>query len=193
MRADRLYPIALMVWFFAAWALADSGRLAVLEPPTPQLIALALAGLLLLNSVALPGFRGWLATLPLRRLIAVHVFRFVGVYFLVLYGRGQLPYDFAVKGGWGDIATATGAVLLLVVPGLVARRGVVLAWNAFGLVDIVFVVLTATRLGLADPSSMRALLRLPLALLPTFYVPLVVATHVWIFWRAWGNAPAGPR
>jgi hypothetical protein len=183
MRADRLYPITLMVWFFAAYALADSGRLAVLEPPAPQVIALVLTVLLLANSVALPGFRGWLARLDLRRLIAVHVFRFVGVYFLVLHGRGQLPYDFAVKGGWGDVATATGAVLLLLVPGLVERRGIVLAWSVFGLVDIAFVVLTATRLGLADPSSMRALLRLPLALLPIFYVPLVVATHVWILWR----------
>ena len=193
MRADRLYPITLMVWFFAAYALADSGRLAVLEPPAPQVIALVLTALLLVNSVVLPGFRAWLARLDLRRLIAVHVLRFVGIYFLVLHGRGQLPYDFAVKGGWGDIATATGAVLLLLVPGLVERRWAVLAWNVFGFVDIAFVVATATRLGLADPSSMRALLRLPLALLPVFYVPLVVATHLWIFWRLSASRPAAPR
>ena len=183
MRADRFYSIALIVWFFAAYALGDSGRLAVLEPPAPQVIIGGLTALLLVNSVALPGFRRWLADLDLRRLIAVHLGRFVGIYFLVLHGRGQLPYDFAVKGGWGDIAIATGAVALLVVPGLVAHRGVVLAWNVLGLLDILFVVATASRLAAADPSSMRALLRLPLSLLPTFLVPLVLATHVWIFWR----------
>lgn len=189
MRSDRLYPFALMGWFFAAYLLGDSGRLALLESPAPQAILLGLTALLLMNSVALPGFRAWLAALDLRRLVALHLGRFIGIYFLILHGRGQLPYDFAVKGGWGDIAVAVGAVALLVVPGLIARRGVVLAWNAVGLADILFVVATAARLAAADPSSMRALLRLPLSLLPTFYVPLVIATHVWIFWRVW-RAPA---
>ena len=183
MRADRLYPIALIVWFFAAFALGDSGRLTVLEPPAPQVILLGLTALLLANGIALPGFRRWLATLDLRSLVAVHLTRFVGLYLLVLYDRGQLPYDFAVKGGLGDIAVALGALALLGIPGLIARRGVVLAWNALGLFDILFVVATAARLGNADPSSMRALLRLPLSLLPTFLVPLIIATHVWIFWR----------
>jgi hypothetical protein len=188
-RADRLYPIVSIVWFFAAWALGDSGRLAVLEPPAPQVIIAGLTALLLVNSVVLPGFRGWLAGLDVRRLIAVHCTRFVGIYFLVLHGRGQLPYDVAVKGCWGDIAVATGAVALLTVPGLAARRGVVLAWNACGLLDILFVVATAARLAAADPSSMRALLYLPLSLLPTVLVPSLIATHVWLFWRL----SAGPR
>jgi len=182
-RADRLYPIVLIVWFFAAYALGDSGRLAVLEPPAPQVIIAGLTALLLANSVALPGFRGWLASLDVRRLVAVHCTRFVGIYFLLLYGRGQLPYDFAVKGGWGDIAVAIGATALVAVPGLVARRGLVLAWNVLGLLDILFVGATAARLAAADPSSMRGLLHLPLSLLPTFLVPLIIATHVWLFWR----------
>src|SRR5256885_15852628 len=42
------------------------------------------------------------------------LFRSVGVYFLVLYGRGELPFDFAVPGGWGDIAVATLALGLIV-------------------------------------------------------------------------------
>ena len=91
------------------------------------------------------------------------------------------------------MSRTTGAVLLLIVPGLVGRRGLVLAWNVFGMVDIVLVVATGARLGLADPSSMRSLLRLPLALLPTFYVPLVVATHVWIFQRVIGSRSVTPR
>jgi len=47
-----------------------------------------------------------------------------------------------------------------------------------GLADILFVVVTAARLGVADPESMAALLRLPLSLLPTFLVPLIIASHV---------------
>jgi len=47
-----------------------------------------------------------------------------------------------------------------------------------GLADILFVVVTAARLGVADPESMAALLQLPLSLLPTFLVPLIIASHV---------------
>lgn len=185
MSSSLFYSGVLAFWFAAAYVLGESGSLAALEPPAPQTILLGLTTLLLVNSAVLPGFRGWLASLDLRRLVAVHLGRFVGIYFLILHGRGQLPYDFAVKGGWGDIVVAIGAVVLLAVPGLIARRGVLLAWNVVGLADILFVVATAARSAAADPSSMRALLRLPLSLLPTFYVPLVIATHVWIFWRLW--------
>jgi hypothetical protein len=51
------------------------------------------------------------------------------------------------------------------------------------LIDILFVVATASRLARADPDSMNALLRLPLSLLPTFLVPLLIADHVVMFWR----------
>jgi hypothetical protein len=61
-----------------------------------------------------------------------------------------------------------------------SRRRAYLVWNLLRLADILFVVATAARLGLADPDSMRTLLRLPLSLLPTFLVPLVIASHVLI-------------
>jgi hypothetical protein len=56
-------------------------------------------------------------------------------------------------------------------------------WNALGLIDILFVVAAASRLAMADPDSMNALLRLPLSLLVTFLVPLIIASHVVMLWR----------
>ena len=139
---------------------------------------------LLLAGALVPGFRGWLAGLNLRQIVALHLTRFVGIYFLILYARGELPYAFAVPGGWGDIAIATGALaLVLLVPDLAAHRTWVLTWNLLGFIDIVYVVVTAARLVFANPDSMSALLRLPLSLLPTFLVPLIIASHVFLFWR----------
>ena len=114
----------------------------------------------------------------------LHVTRFVGFYFLALYRRGELPYAFAVPGGYGDIAVAILALLVVFLPLDPARRTRFLTiWNVIGLTDIMLVVATAIRLNLADASQMRTLLHLPLSLQPTFLVPLIIATHVMIFAR----------
>ncbi|MBI3885606.1 MAG: hypothetical protein HY302_07745 [Opitutae bacterium] len=63
------------------------------------------------------------------------------------------------------------------------RRRAITIWNVIGFVDILLVVGTAARLGLADPAQMRALTYLPLSLLPTFLVPLIIATHVILYAR----------
>ena len=183
-------PSVLIVWFVAATAAGAAGLLADLTPPRPQVI---LIGLTLLTIAALwrvgPVHR-WATRVDVRLLVAFHVTRFVGVYFLVLYGRGELPYEFAVIGGWGDIIVAVLAIALLVLgPPDGWRRTAYLAWNAVGLVDILFVVATATRLALVDPASLAPMLRFPLSLLITFVVPIVIGTHVWLFHRLRKAAP----
>lgn len=122
--------------------------------------------------------------LDLRALVALHITRFVGFYFLFLYHRGELPYAFAVPGGWGDIIVAILALLVCVLPIKEALRSrAITAWNVIGFVDIALVVVTAARLGLENRFQMRALTYLPLSLLPTFLVPLIIATHVIIHLR----------
>jgi hypothetical protein len=187
---SRLYPVLGLCWLLGAIGISASGLLAGLRPPIPQLILLGLTVGLIAAGTTVPGFRLWLAGLNLRQIVALHILRFVGIYFLVLHGRGELPYAFAVPGGWGDILVATGAlILVLLVPDLLRRRPWLLAWNLFGLLDILYVVATAARLGFADPQSMQALLRLPLSLLPTFLVPLIIASHVYLFGRLRSERP----
>lgn len=155
-----------------------------MQPPAPQAVIIGLVAAQVLLYRRVRGLREWVDGLGLRTVMAVHLTRFVGIYFLVLYSRGELPYAFAVPDGWGDIITAAGAAVLM---GLTAdaatRRPLILAWNVWGVLDILMVVVTATRLFLADPSSMAALLRLPLSLLPTFLVPLIIANHILVFHR----------
>jgi hypothetical protein len=151
-----------------------------------MLLVLLTVGLIVAGMIV-PSFRTWLALVDLRSVIAIHLTRFIGIYFLVLYSRGLLPFDFAVLGGWGDIVVAATALLWLVVVREPAHhRPLLLLWNLCGLIDIVFVVITASRMGEADPASMGPLRTLPLSLLPTFLVPLIIGSHVLIFWRPRG-------
>jgi hypothetical protein len=187
----RPYLVVALVWLVVALVLGASGRLLRLRSPEPQLVLGGLTVAVIAAALTLNGFRSWIFSLGYRQIVALHLTRFVGVYFLVLYRRGELPHDFAVYGGWGDIIVAALAlILVLLVTRLEARTGLVALWNAVGLVDLLFVVATATRLMLADPYSMSALLRLPLSLLPTFLVPLLLASHVILFWRLWVERPS---
>lgn len=179
------YIVVGLAWLLVALVLGAAGQVARWRPPVPQIVLVGLTALVLLAFVARPRFRGWLRALDLRWLVALHLTRFVGIYFLVVYYRDRaLPRAFAVPGGWGDIIVATLALCLLVAGGrLEPRRLLVGLWNTLGLIDILFVVATATRLAVADPDSLNPLLRLPLSLLPTFLVPLIIACHVVVYWR----------
>ena len=177
--------IILLIWCVSAVLLGASGVIASLHPPVPQVILFGLVALLLIAYGFSSKFRLWISSVPLAWLVSVHLVRFVGFYFLWLYEHRQLPFAFAVLGGWGDIVVASLALVLLVLrPG---SRAIYHVWNTLGLADILFVVSTATRLALADPASMAALLRFPLSLLPTFIVPLIIFTHVVIFLRLKGE------
>ena len=179
-----LVPCLLGAWFLAALGVGGAGALVDLRPPWPQAILVSLTLATLLSLYRIGPIRSWAIHVDPRRLVAFHLTRFVGIYFLVLYSRGELPYEFAVIGGWGDIIVAAAAIpLMLTGPLTSGRRRLYLIWNVVGLVDILFVVATATRMALADPASMAPLLRLPLSLLITFVVPVVIATHVWLFRR----------
>jgi hypothetical protein len=181
----RTVLLTTVAWLLVACGVSAAGLLRAARPPLPQVLIVVLTAAVLVVFWMPSPFRRWALSVDLRVIVLVHLSRFVGIYFLVLYARGELPYAFAVPGGWGDIAVASTAGTICLFPrtGVGPPRGVTLAWNVFGLVDIVLVVATAARLWLADPDSMRALLRLPLGLLPTFLVPIIIATHVVIFAR----------
>lgn len=179
-------PVGLLFlgWFVVAAILTVRGTLAALNPPGPQAVIAGLTALLLAAGAFWPGFRSWRAGINLRQLVALHITRLVGIWFLVLAGRGALPSSWAVPAGWGDIAVATLALgIVLLVPDLTARRGVVLAWNLLGLADLLFVIGSASRLAFADPDALRGLFAFPTGLIPVFLVPLLLASHVWLFAR----------
>jgi hypothetical protein len=138
-------------------------------------------------------FKAWCLGIDLKVFMLFNLVRFVGIYFLILYSGGRLPYDFAVPGGWGDIVTAAFALVLILFVPASNKTGwsIYFLWNLLGLIDILFVAATAGRLAMAAPESMGELLKLPLSLLPTFIVPIIIYIHLVIFLRLYNSKKKG--
>lgn len=187
MKPGTKLALLLAAWAAAAALFAAAGAFASLPRFGPPVL---IGGLTIAFTLAALG-RGSIGTalrsLGLRGLLALHLGRFVGFAFLWLEARGKLPSEFAERAGWGDIAAALGALLLLFSP----RRGWVAAWAVFGVLDLAVAVGTAGWLNVVRPGSMAAIGQLPLALIPLFAVPVLAATgFLALFWDDPGRAQA---
>lgn len=179
--ANRLAPALILLWGAAAAVAVEFGVLVRVDFPPPVFVGVGVL-FMLLCAVVVPGFAAWMKTVDIRVILAFHLVRFVGFYFLWLAGEGRLDPFFAEAAGIGDIITAVGACGLLLLPD--ARLGRwLLIWNIVGLVDILLVVANAVRVVLANPAGLAEFFILPLGLLPTFIVPLVIVSHLVVFLR----------
>ena len=178
--------VGVVLWLAVSIVVGASGLPTHLRQPMPQVLIFTLTLAVLVSVVTIARFRTWVMTVDVRAHVLIHLSRLLaGGYFLVLYQRGELPWVFAVPGGIGDMIVAVLAVIVLAAP----RRSLLFAWNVIGFVDILMVVAAAVRSARADPPSMAALLQLPLVVLPTFLVPIIIATHVIIFVRLARRSP----
>jgi len=180
---NQIVGAILGAWLCFALAVGVAGSFRNASAPMVALTVWGLAALVLLAGWKISFIRNWVAIVDLRAVIALHLIRFVGIYFLILGARGRLPLGFARPAGVGDIVIASAAVVLLAAPQLRSWQKLLRIWNFIGFIDIVFVAFSALRFGLQDWQSMAALRTLPLILLPTFLVPLIIASHVLIFVR----------
>ena len=190
MTAALLLRALFWLWFLAALAAGHFLLLQRLPPAAIPVVIFGLVAVLLSALFRIAALRAWIMTLDLRALVLVHLTRFVGIYFLVLHQRGELPYAFAVPAGIGDIAVAVMALPVAFAPLEEGpRRRVLVIWNTVGLVDILLVIVSAARINLTTPGELRALTHLPLSLLPTFLVPLIIVTHVILYVRTKRGQP----
>lgn len=195
MSSSRVGAI-VVVWFLLAAALAARGAFVSLRPPAPQVMIAALAIAAWLATRSLAWLRTWTDAVDPRALVLPHLLRAVAAAgFLQAAARGELPAGFALPAAWGDLAVAVLAALLLCAGPIRSRQHARAwqAWNVLGLIDIVLVVTNAARFGIAQPAAMAPMLRLPLALLPSFLVPIVFVTHALLLGRLSAAARSASR
>lgn len=180
--------IFFWAWFAAAVAAGHWALLQRLPPAAVPALILALAAALTSGALRIPALRAWLETIDVRSLVLLHVSRLVGAYFLFLLQRGELPRAFALPGGLGEIVVGVMALPVVFAPlNDHDRQRAIRIWNVVGLIDILLVVFTITRLNLTMPWQLRPLTELPLSLYPTFLMPLLIATHVILLLRTSGE------
>ena len=190
--------LVVFIWLSVAFVVGATGALRHSPVPPPALaIGLTLAALLLVRVSR--GARDAVHRLGPGPLVFFHLVRIAaGAYFLVLGSRGVLPREFSTPAGWGDIFVGVSALWTLwrCLPVRSSwQRTALLAWNIVGLLDILSVLANAVRLYVRNPSFVEPFMALPLAILPTFVVPIVIVSHVLLFsWvrPAFAKAPAGP-
>ena len=178
----------LSAWFLVAAALGLAG--AFRSPVLPVGVAVGLAALLPVILGAGPILRTLGHGIPLTTLVAVHTGRLLGAAFLLLYAAGRLPYSFAHSAGWGDIAVG---VLAIPVAWAIRRqvrgwRWITAAWNTLGMADLLAALIigvgsapgSLVRFNFEAPGS-GAIVAFPWVLVPAFFVPVFLLTHVAVF------------
>ena len=157
---------------------------------TPLIPVFALASLLVTAAALLLSreVRDAVRTASLPAIVGLQFYRALGAVFVILYAMGQLPGHFALPAGWGDVFVGLTAPLVALALSRRARgaRTLALAWNTFGLLDLVVAVgmgtgylapLLAPELGARVP-PVAGMGVFPLVLIPTFLVPLSFILHL---------------
>lgn len=175
-RTSAVLVAALFIWPLAVVVASSSGWLGSISPLAPPPIAALTMLIPALCYWFIPSVRMYLSRVGIRRLTAVHIFRIAAVPLFFWYGsRGLLPRSFVNAAGWGDLASG------------ILAFGVVLFWprpsgywtaHIFGMLDFVTAFAIAIQLTVANPQSMHAITRLPMALIPFFGVGFLGAIHL---------------
>jgi hypothetical protein len=174
-----LSAVVFAGWLAATGVIAAAGWYRIL-PWFPVAIAGYLAVLLALTR--LPMVRRALAAPGMTaRLMLPHSFRVVGVFFLFYLAFGHLPALFALPAGLGDIAAGIAAPVVVRRLSKSSGPRAAVWFNVFGIVDLMVGMtlgaLTAFPVLHVSPTS-AVITELPLALIPTFTVPLMMTLHL---------------
>jgi len=160
---------------FAAWLIGVALMAAAGFFPSTR-VPVALATTLAVGYVVLlsPTFRAVIAGIPQHWLIGIQTFRILGGVFLIRYFNGELPALFAVPAGVGDILTGILAPLVAYwwFVGKPYARSAAIAWNVFGMADLI----NAVALGALTGGGGGGIV-FPIVLIPIYAVPRSFLIH----------------
>jgi len=194
-RIAILTGAALAIWAIVASVLAYRGSFqpnGLENAPPVGIHLIVVLSVLFVSLASSTSLRRMLTRQP--SLIRLHLWRLVGIVFLILMSRDQVPALWALPAGIGDILVGVTApwVARDVDTPRGQRRATI--WNLFGLADLIVAVglgiMTSpgpTQVFRTVPTS-EFMTHFPMALVPTFLVPLAFTLHLVSLWQLRGRA-----
>ncbi|MFN0049711.1 MAG: hypothetical protein ACKVOU_11365 [Cytophagales bacterium] len=127
-------------------------------------------------------------------LVQLHIFRLIGIFFVLLAFHDALPRSFALIAGFGDIITAITSIF--VVKAIQNKKPYAkmctLIWNIFGTVDILFTAIAAnviTKISIdTGVMGVDSLAKFPFCIIPAFAPPTILFLHWAIFQKLKKNS-----
>ena len=194
-RIAAVSGVVLAAWAIVTTMLARGGAYRPPDPYSPPPIGITIVLVLLALAACLlgsPSLRRLLTNQ--KHLILLNLWRLVGAVFLMLMANGQMPALWALPAGIGDVIV--GAAAPWIARGVETAQGRrrAVAFNLLGMLDLVVAVGLGTmtspgplQVFHTTPTSEMAT-RFPLALVPTFLVPLAWTLHVVSLWQLVGGS-----
>lgn len=127
--------------------------------------------------------------------VQLHIFRLIGVFFILLALHNALPKPFAFIAGLGDMITAITSIF--VANAIKNKKSYALKltyyWNIFGTVDILFTAIAAnvlTKISIdSGAMGVDTLAIFPFCIIPAFAPPIILFLHFSIFKKLKQIAP----
>ncbi len=132
-------------------------------------------------------YKAIVAHSPLENLVAIHLFRLLGIFFVLLAVHDALPKPFAFIAGFGDMLTAVSSIF--VAKAIKHKKSyaktLTWCWNIFGTIDILFTAIAAnvlTKLSMDNGvMGVDTLAMFPFCIIPAFAPPAILFLHWAVF------------
>jgi len=203
-RVSTVGVLAVLGLLFGLWyALAARlGELGILAPPEtatgiPYILFFLFGGtaVLVLLALATATGRKLLAGADQREIIGFQAPRVMGVIFLLGWAVGDIPWQFALPAGVGDIWAGIAGWQAYRALEAGQENATALVWraNIIGILDFAVAVLTGLMtsegflhvMAIQNPNIINDF---PLVLFPAFFVPIFLAAHVFSIVKLRGSA-----
>lgn len=195
-RSRGLIALGAGAWIGLAVAVGSFGGLAVAEPfPVMGVFVAAPILAAAFGAIVSPAFRAAMLDIPTRTIVALNISRVFGGFFLLLALQGRLAGPFPYSAGWGDVITGLAALGFVGSLRLLQNRSAVLAWNAFGALDLIAAVALGVLSSAGSPLQLihagigsHAVQFMPWALIPSVLVPFYLILHGVVFAQVLGRS-----
>lgn len=186
--------VPLITWLALDWTLAFNGAF---ELATRRLIVgsdVVLVATVLTLLIRSKSFASAIDAAPAWWLVGAQAYRVAGFVLVRLWIAGILPGTFALPAGIGDGLTGLGAIAAAVALWRNKRwaRGFAYGVNLFGIADLINAV-TLGAVSAASAVGPSPLTAYPLAMVPTFGVPLGFIVHCLSLWQLHRQVRSSPQ